>query len=226
MSWRHAADSLICAGLKVGHFRDRVAKLRRRVPLSPSFSDRVGVCCCRCNECGNMPHDMLYVVLHDKGFVKVLGYSGSRHGHVTKLNVRPYHNSVSCVSVLFEFVHDHQWRGKLPPTKTFNYNGLIFAVEWGGKSDCKKIARFPWSNGEKRRVSRVTSKDVPVNQIGTIYQAVIKSTMIYGTESWAMGKENEHIRSRWECFAGYMKLRRKTIQKVRIFERERTFIRL
>ena len=35
---------------------------------------------------------MLYVVLHGKGIVEentnVLGYSGSGHGHVTKLNAR------------------------------------------------------------------------------------------------------------------------------------------
>ena len=46
-----------------------------------------------------MPHDtcaVLYVVLRGKGIVQensnVLGYSGSRHGHVTKLNAK--HNNV------------------------------------------------------------------------------------------------------------------------------------
>ena len=76
---------------------------------------------------------------------------------------------------------------------TFKYLGSIFATEGGTEADCMNRVRLSWNKW--RETTGV--KKVPV-KLKVIYQTVIKPTMLYGAECWAMRKKEEHLLNKTE----------------------------
>ena len=75
---------------------------------------------------------------------------------------------------------------------TFKYLGSIFAAEGGAEADCKNIVRLSW-NKWRETTGVICDKKVTVKLKVKIYQTVIKPTMLYGAECWAMRKKEEHL---------------------------------
>ena len=81
---------------------------------------------------------------------------------------------------------------EIPCTNTFKYIGSIFAAEGGTEADCKNRVRLSW-NKWRETTGVICDKKVPVKLKAKIYQTVIKPTMLYGAECWAMRKKEEHL---------------------------------
>ena len=86
---------------------------------------------------------------------------------------------------------------EIPCTNTFKYLGSIFAAEGGTEADCKNRVRLSW-NKWRETTGVICDKKVPVKLIVKIYQTVIKPTMLYGAECWAMRKKEEHLLNKTE----------------------------
>ena len=80
---------------------------------------------------------------------------------------------------------------------TFKYLGSIVAAEGGAEADCKNRVRLSW-NKWRETTGVSCDKKVPVKLKVKIYQTVIKPTMLYGAECWAMRKKEEHLLNKTE----------------------------
>ena len=65
------------------------------------------------------------------------------------------------------------------------------------EADCKNRVRLSW-NKRRETTGVICDKKVPVKQKVKIYQTVIKPTMLYGAECWAMRKKEEHLLNKTE----------------------------
>ena len=81
---------------------------------------------------------------------------------------------------------------EIPCTNTFKYLGSIFAAEGGTEADCKNRVRLSW-NKWRETTGVICDKKVPVKLKVKIYLTVIKHTMLYCAECWAMRKKEEHL---------------------------------
>ncbi len=60
------------------------------------------------------------------------------------------------------------------------------------KSEYKNRVRLPW-NKWRETTAVICDKKVQIKLIVQINQTVIKSTMLYGVECWAVRKKEEHL---------------------------------
>ena len=87
---------------------------------------------------------------------------------------------------------------EIPCTNTFKNRGSIFAAEGGRtEADCKNRVRLSW-NEWRKTTGVICDKKVPVKLKVKIYKTVIKPTMLYGAQCWAMIKKEEHLLNKTE----------------------------
>ena len=68
--------------------------------------------------------------------------------------------------------------------------GDRIAVEVGIEPAVVARIRSGW-NRFRQLASFLTAKDIPLLDRGRVYNACIRSCMLYGSETWAMSRDNE-----------------------------------
>ena len=79
---------------------------------------------------------------------------------------------------------------KLERVEKFCYLGDMIAVEGGIDQAVVARIRSGW-NRFRQLASFLTAKDISLLDRGRVYNACIRSCMLYGSETWAMSRDNE-----------------------------------
>ena len=82
-------------------------------------------------------------------------------------------------------------RTKLNTVTTFKYLGSIFDSNGGAERDINNRVRLAWMKW-KQLTGVLCDKKVPIKLKDKVYKTVIKPTMTYGAECWAVRKKDEN----------------------------------
>ena len=80
--------------------------------------------------------------------------------------------------------------GKLEKVEKFCYLGDMISTEGGIDQAVVARIRSGW-NRFRQLASFLTAKDISLLDRGRVYNACIRSCMLYGSETWAMNRDNE-----------------------------------
>ena len=80
---------------------------------------------------------------------------------------------------------------KLNAVTTFKYLGSIFHSNGGAERDINNRVRLAWMKW-KQLTGVLCDKKVPIKLKDKVYKTVIKPTMTYGAECWAVRKKDEN----------------------------------
>ena len=80
---------------------------------------------------------------------------------------------------------------KLNTVTTFKYLGSIFDSNGGAERDINNRVRLAWMKW-KQLTGVLCDKKVPIKLKDKVYKTVIKPTMTYGAECWAVRKKDEN----------------------------------
>ena len=80
---------------------------------------------------------------------------------------------------------------KLNTVTTFKYLGSIFVSNGGAERDINNRVRLAWMKW-KQLTGVLCNKKVPIKLKDKVYKTVIKPTMTYGAECWAVRKKDEN----------------------------------
>ena len=79
--------------------------------------------------------------------------------------------------------------GPIQTLKVFKYLGSMFAAEGGSETDVNNRVKVAWAKW--REVSGVMcDKKIPIKLKDKIYKTIVKPAMIYGSECWAVKKND------------------------------------
>ena len=79
--------------------------------------------------------------------------------------------------------------GPIQTVKVFKYLGSMFAAEGGSETDVNNRVKVAWAKW--REVSGVMcDKKMPIKLKDKIYKTIVKPAMIYGSECWAVKKND------------------------------------
>ena len=79
--------------------------------------------------------------------------------------------------------------GPIQTVKVFKYLGSMFAAEGGSETDVNNRVKVAWAKW--REVSGVMcDKKMPIKLKDNIYKTIVKPAMIYGSECWAVKKND------------------------------------
>ena len=85
----------------------------------------------------------------------------------------------------------HLGDDRLNTVTTFKYLGLIFNSHGGAESDINNRACLDEMEAADGRA--MWQKKMPIKRKDKVYKTVIKPTLIYGAECWAVRKKDENI---------------------------------
>ena len=80
---------------------------------------------------------------------------------------------------------------KLNTVTTFKYMGSIFDSNGGTERDINNRVKLAWMKWE-RMTCVLCDKKVPIKLKDKVYKTVIRPTMAYGAECWAVRKKDEN----------------------------------
>ena len=79
--------------------------------------------------------------------------------------------------------------GPIQTVKVFKYLGSMFAAEGGPETDVNDRVKVTWAKW--REMSGVMcDKKMPIKLKDRIYKTIVKPAMIYGSECWAVKKND------------------------------------
>ena len=92
---------------------------------------------------------------------------------------------------------------KLNTITTFKYLGSIFDSNGGAERDINNRVRLAWMKW-KQLTGVLCDKKVPIKLKDKVYKTVIKPTMTYGAECWAVRKNTrtDCMLQKWGCYDG------------------------
>ena len=110
--------------------------------------------------------------------------------------MNPLHNSYNFQSRSFLFLTDEKHSAQqnlINPDglTTFKYLGSIFDSNGGAERDINNRVKLAWMI-RKQLTGVLCDKKVPIKLKDKVYKTVIKPTMTYGAECWAVRKKDEN----------------------------------
>ena len=73
----------------------------------------------------------------------------------------------------------------------FYYLGNMLSVDGDADAAVEARIRIGWNKFRQLQVPLLTNRDISLIRTGRLYSSCVRSSMLHGSETWPVGKENE-----------------------------------